>query len=211
MLESVTTNLANIQSRLIGIMKDSNAILIGHHISNDLHALKLAHTRCIDTSVIYHNLQRPSTKPSLKWLASRWLGRTIQAQGQTVADAKTGQAVAVLGHRPEEDARACVGLVKMKVEQGIAFGKMSENKTSIFQRIKAAGMSTAYVGGAAHSYGILATTAVECEEDQVCVQTAIKRITQRLNPCAPRSWITLPRRYKHTISSLDAYIFWLIS
>jgi RNA exonuclease 1 len=172
MLESVTTDLANIQSRLIGMMKSSDAILIGHHICNDLQALKLAHTRCIDTSVIYHNLQRPSAKPSLKWLAQRWLGRTIQAQGQTVADSETGQAVAVLGHRPEEDARACVSLVKMKVEQGIAFGKTCENKTSIFQRIKAAGMSTAYVGGAANSYGTLATTTLDCEEDQVCAQAA---------------------------------------
>jgi len=117
--------------------------------------------------VIYHNLQRPSTKPSLKWLAQRWLGREIQAQGQTVTDGKTGQEVVVLGHRPEEDARACVSLVKLKVEQGIAFGKTNENKASIFQRIKAAGMSTAYVGGAANSYGTLATTAVDCEEDQV--------------------------------------------
>jgi len=167
MLKFVTTDLADIQSRLIGMMKSSNAILIGHHISNDLQALRLAHTRCIDTSVIYHNLQRPSAKPSLKWLAQRWLGREIQAQGQTATDGKTGQEIVVLGHRPEEDARACVSLVKMKVEQGIAFGKTNENKTSIFQRIKAAGMSTAYVGGAANSYGTLATTAVDCGEDQV--------------------------------------------
>lgn len=175
MLESVTTDLASIQSRLIGMMESSDAILIGHHISNDLQALKLAHTRCIDTSVIYHNLQRPSAKPSLKWLTQRWLGRTIQAKGQTIADAKTGHLIEVLGHRPEEDARACVSLVKMKIEQGIAFGRTPENKTSIFQRIKAAGMSTAYVGGAANSYGTLATTALDCEEDEVCQQATNSR------------------------------------
>lgn len=155
---------------------------MGHHISNDLQALRLAHARCIDTSVIYQNLQRPSSKPSLKWLAQRWLGRSIQAQGQTVTstriDETTGkeivESVPIVGHRPEEDARACIGLVKMKVEQGLAFGKVAESKTSIFQRVKNAtgsggAVATAYVGADVHSYGASTTTSVDCEEEKVCI------------------------------------------
>lgn len=162
MLSSVTTTLSEIQKRLIGLMKDSNAILIGHHIANDLSALKLAHARIIDTSVIYHNLQRPSSKASLKWLAQRWLGIAIQAQ-----NAHDEKGVAVVGHRPEEDSRACIGLVKLKVQQGLEFGKVQEAKTSVFQRIKAAGKSTAYVGTLSKQYGALATTSVESAEEEV--------------------------------------------
>lgn len=183
LLSPVTTTLSDIQSRLIEMMKDNNAVLIGHHIANDLQAIRLAHTRCIDTSVTFHNLQRPSSKPSLKWLAQRWLGRAIQAQGQTVTSVRVDEAtgkdvvesVPIVGHRPEEDARACIGLVKMKVEQGMAFGKVAESKMSIFQRVKnaAAGngsaVATAFIGADVGGYGASATTSVDCEEDEVCV------------------------------------------
>ncbi|KAF8291750.1 hypothetical protein DL93DRAFT_2174136 [Clavulina sp. PMI_390] len=164
LLAPVTTTLSQIQSRLLSFMSPSNsdAILIGHHIANDLQAIRLSHARCIDTSVIYHNLQRPSSKPSLKWLSQRWLGRTIQAVGTIVSTTRTttrtvvgddGQEtsvtetetvqVPVVGHRPEEDARACVGLVKIKVEQGLGFGKVSEARTSIFARLRNVGTGAA--------------------------------------------------------------------
>lgn len=180
LLDPVTTTLAEIQQRLLSIMVDSNAILIGHHLSNDLQALRLSHSRIIDTSVIFHNLQRPSSKPSLRWLAQRWLGRVIQAPNQTVAttrvDESTGEEVTetvpVIGHRPEEDARACVGLVKMKLEQGLGFGKVAESKMSIFQRMRNATtggsrVASAYVGADVSGYGTMATSSVGCEEDKV--------------------------------------------
>lgn len=141
-------------------MQDSRAILIGHHISNDLRALKLAHARCIDTSVIFHNLQRPDHKPSLKWLAQHWVGQAIQ-----IKNGKKENGETIVGHSPVEDAKACIALVKKKVEHGLAYGKSSEARAALFQNLKAANMSSSYVGGAAMKYGHGATTAIECNED----------------------------------------------
>ncbi|KAF8307924.1 hypothetical protein DL93DRAFT_2221632 [Clavulina sp. PMI_390] len=206
LLAPVTTTLSQIQSRLLSFMSPSNsdAILIGHHIANDLQALRLSHARCIDTSVIYHNLQRPSSKPSLKWLSQRWLGRTIQAVGTTVSTTRAttrtvtgddGQEttvtetetvqVPVVGHRPEEDARACVGLVKMKVEQGLGFGKVPEARTSIFARLRNVGtgaaaavtnggmkLATAFVGADVGGFAGSATTSVDCDDDKVLENVA---------------------------------------
>ncbi|KAF8301324.1 hypothetical protein DL93DRAFT_2173338 [Clavulina sp. PMI_390] len=206
LLAPVTTTLSQIQSRLLSFMSPSNsdAILIGHHIANDLQALRLSHARCIDTSVIYHNLQRPSSKPSLKWLSQRWLGRTIQAVGTTVSTTRTatrtvvgddGQEttvtetetvqVPVVGHRPEEDARARVGPVKMKVEQGLGFGKVPEARTSIFARLRNVGtgaaaaatnggmkMATAFVGADVGGSAGGATTSVDCDDDKVLENVA---------------------------------------
>ncbi|KAF9520993.1 hypothetical protein BS47DRAFT_1335081 [Hydnum rufescens UP504] len=148
MLGPISTTLRDIQQRLLLLMRDSQAILIGHHISNDLRALRLAHARCIDTSVTFHNLQRPDLKPSLKWLTQHWTGQTIQ-----VTNAKKENGETIVGHSPIEDAKACVALIRKKVERGLAFGKSSEARTMLFQNLKAANMSSAYVGGAAMKYG----------------------------------------------------------
>jgi len=43
-------------------------------------------------------------KPGLKWLTGKWLGREIQGDEG--------------GHDSEEDARACVDLLKLKLANG---------------------------------------------------------------------------------------------
>jgi DNA polymerase III epsilon subunit-like protein len=70
-----------------------------------LRALKLCHPRCIDTALIYHHPRGRPLKPGLAWLTNKWCGREIQTRGEG-------------GHDPEEDARACLELLKKKVANG---------------------------------------------------------------------------------------------
>ncbi|KAG9102486.1 hypothetical protein FRC06_001962 [Ceratobasidium sp. 370] len=119
-LAPITLKLADAQASLLEII-DGNTILLGHSLENDLRALKLAHPRCIDTSVIYRHPRGAPYKPGLKWLAQKWLNREIQVrQG---------------GHDPEEDARACLELLKKKLKEGPDFGVFKQDVESIFERL----------------------------------------------------------------------------
>jgi DNA polymerase III epsilon subunit-like protein len=100
-LESVTTTLADVQAHLRTLITPST-ILLGHSLESDLRALQLSHPRCIDTALIFHHPRGRPLKPGLAWLTRKWLGRTIQDRGPG-------------GHDHEEDARACVDLLKARV------------------------------------------------------------------------------------------------
>jgi len=96
-------------------------ILIGHSLESDLKALKICHPRCIDTALLYHHPRGRPLKPGLAWLTKKWCGREIQARGE--------------GHDPEEDALACVDLLKLKLEYGPGFGEYRVDFESIFERM----------------------------------------------------------------------------
>jgi RNA exonuclease 1 len=64
----------------------------------------MIHGRIVDTAVIYHSSRGPPSKPSLKYLAQRYLNKEIQ-QGTT-------------GHDSIQDANTCMDLVKLKLEKG---------------------------------------------------------------------------------------------
>jgi RNA exonuclease 1 len=138
---------------MIDLMDDSLTILIGHHLVHDMGALKIAHGRFIDTSVVFDHFRGPMMKPALKWLAQRWLGKDIQSKRDRV------------GHCPEEDARTCAQLVRKKLEHGIGFGRAPRDTTSIFETLSERDLTTAYVGSAAPLYGSQATTVVDCNRD----------------------------------------------
>lgn len=115
LLEPITTTLQEVQQHLLtNLIIDSRTILIGHSLSSDLRALKLAHPRCIDTSVCFQHSRGPPSKPGLKWLTQKWLGREIQISGGAIGNGSGGR----VGHCPEEDAIACADLVKKKQELG---------------------------------------------------------------------------------------------
>jgi DNA polymerase III epsilon subunit-like protein len=103
-LDPVTTMLADVQTYLRTLIQPST-ILLGHSLESDLHALQLAHPRCIDTALLFHHSRGRPLKPGLAWLTRKWLGRTIQDRGPG-------------GHNPEEDARACIDLLKAKIKNG---------------------------------------------------------------------------------------------
>ena len=116
-LRDVTTTLEEVQSHILSVLSASpTPILLGHSLESDLKALKICHPLCIDTAVIYHHPRGKPLKPGLAWLTKKWCGREIQNRGEG-------------GHDPEEDARACVDLLRKKVEHGTCM-------RSIFTRIQ---------------------------------------------------------------------------
>ncbi|KAF8259317.1 ribonuclease H-like domain-containing protein [Lactarius quietus] len=120
-LDPVTTTLADVQAHLCTLIKPS-AILLGHSLESDLRALKLSHPHCIDTALIYHHPRGRPLKPGLAWLTRKWLGRIIQDRGPG-------------GHNPEEDARACIDLLKAKIKNGPGYGEFRADYEPILARI----------------------------------------------------------------------------
>ncbi|CAE6453937.1 unnamed protein product [Rhizoctonia solani] len=165
-LASVTHKLPDAQAGLLELI-DKDTIIIGHSLENDLRALKLAHPRCIDTSIIYKHPRGAPYKPGLKWLAQKWLNLDIQM--------KQG------GHDPEEDARACLALLAKKLKEGPDFGVFKQDVESIFERLSKSngrhgkGSTSAVIdhGNPRAWHGAKATSAVSCQTDDQVVTGVI--------------------------------------
>lgn len=121
-LKGVSTSLKDIQNKLLGIVS-SDDILIGHSLDSDLNVLKLKHPRIIDTAISYEHHRGPPLKPSLKWLASTYLGRLIQDGEKTS-----------MGHSSIEDATACMDLIKLKIQEGKYFG-LNINEVPLYEKL----------------------------------------------------------------------------
>ena len=105
-LRDVTTTFEEVQGQVLSILSATpTPILLGHSLESDLRSLKICHPRCIDTAVIFHHPRGRPLKPGLAWLTKKWCAREIQNRGEG-------------GHDPEEDARACVDLLRKKVQNG---------------------------------------------------------------------------------------------
>lgn len=154
-----------------------HTILLGHSLDCDLDSLKIRHPLVIDTSVIYRHHRGPPFKPSLKYLTQKYLGRVIQ-QGEG-------------GHDSEEDARACAGLLKMKLvhgefgtssgrsnSSGPDFGDPNEDSESVFERLTRSNRTTLIAdhGNPRQWYGGAATTAVGCTTDDEVVDAVVKHV-----------------------------------
>lgn len=165
-LENVTTNLKDIQDRLLKEITPKH-ILIGHSLNSDLMALRLTHPFIIDTSMLYPHPRGPPMKSSLKWLAQKYLGREIQKGHGTQ------------GHDSVEDARACLDLVQIKCERGPQWGTSEATVESIFKRLKRTpragslnnasneGKTGAIVdqGAPERNFGSMATYCIGCPSD----------------------------------------------
>lgn len=106
-LANATHTLSSIQKALFDPANPiitPHTIMLGHSLECDLAAIKVRHPLCIDTALLYRNPKGTNYKPSLKWLAQRWLGSAIQT--------------ATSGHDSEEDAMTCVHLLKLKMAHG---------------------------------------------------------------------------------------------
>ncbi|KAG7452034.1 ribonuclease H-like protein [Guyanagaster necrorhizus] len=179
-LAPVTTTLSQVQAHLLRILSppatdpsstsaESSSspfltpILLGHSLESDLRALKLCHPFCIDTAVIFHHPRGRPLKPGLAWLTKKWCGREIQTNGEG-------------GHDPEEDARACIDLLKKKLDNGPTFGEFKTDYESIFERMarskRRAGGPMGSIKGAVIDHGNpsvmhgnKATTSIGCKDD----------------------------------------------
>ena len=106
-LARATASFAAVQAHVLSVLSASpTPVLLGHSLESDLHALRICHPRCIDTALVFHHPRGRPLKPGLAWLTKKWCGREIQNRGEG-------------GHDPEEDARACLDLLKKKVENGM--------------------------------------------------------------------------------------------
>lgn len=121
LLDPITTTLADVQAHLLTLF-NNDTILLGQSLNSDLTAMRLVHPHIIDTSLIYHHTRGPPYKPSLKWLTQKHLCRAIQNGGAQ-------------GHNSVEDARACLDLLKLKLERGMEFGTINASTESIFKRL----------------------------------------------------------------------------
>ncbi|KAF9462298.1 ribonuclease H [Collybia nuda] len=180
-LGPVTTTLAQVQAHILKLLSPPapnpfsapsapapqpppTPILLGHSLESDLKALKICHPLCIDTALMYHHPRGRPLKPGLAWLTKKWCGREIQTAGEG-------------GHDPEEDARACLDLLKKKLAGGPGFGEYKTDFESIFERMS---RSNRRAGGGPGSikcavvdhgnpsvmHGNKASTAVGCTNDE---------------------------------------------
>ncbi|KAJ3488366.1 hypothetical protein NLI96_g2903 [Meripilus lineatus] len=102
---SAVSPLASIRESL-DVFINSNTIIIGHALENDLKTLRMIHHRCVDTAVMFpHKLGAPYRR-ALRDLAKEHLGKTIQRGGGTV------------GHSSVEDSIATLDLVRWRVLNG---------------------------------------------------------------------------------------------
>ena len=174
-LATATTTLAEVQAQLLTIIAPRDgptSILVGHSLESDLKALRICHPLCIDTALVYHHPRGRPLKPGLAWLTKKWCHREIQTQGEG-------------GHDPEEDARACVDLLRLKIQNGPGFGEFKTDYESIFERMARAigrggqGVRTAVVdhGNPSVMHGAKATTAIGCGSDQEVLEGLIQAIS----------------------------------
>lgn len=80
-LANVSLTLADVQRVLLGKIT-AGSIVIGHGLDSDFKALKLIHKHVIDTTYLFPHKQGLPMKRSLKNLASAYLNKIIQNNGQ---------------------------------------------------------------------------------------------------------------------------------
>jgi DNA polymerase III epsilon subunit-like protein len=114
LLEGVTTRVADVQDRLKHLM-DSQTLLVGHSLENDLRAVKCTFTRVIDTALLYPRGKGSGMKHALRHLARLHLKRDIQQGGAA-------------GHCSEEDAKAAIDLVLLRQQHGAPVGKNDDSE-----------------------------------------------------------------------------------
>jgi len=162
-LKNVHTRLGDVQMKLLEIIS-SNDIIIGHSLENDMRVLKIYHDNYIDTSIVYGDERGVRFKPSLRVLVKKHLRREIQ-------NSETG-------HCSNEDARACMELVKLKLENGPRFGIYTKPNESIFEAFSRAEKKSAVVDvpNIARQHCFNFTRGVLCNSDEEVVTGTIKSL-----------------------------------
>uniref|UniRef100_A0A061SHQ1 RNA exonuclease 1 n=1 Tax=Tetraselmis sp. GSL018 TaxID=582737 RepID=A0A061SHQ1_9CHLO len=105
MLKGVTTTLEDVRHKVMEIVHDKT-LLVGHGLENDLRSLRLLHANCIDTVVLYPHPKGLPHRPSLRFLAEKFLKKSIQGER----------------HDSIEDASSAMKLAKLKFKHGPSWG-----------------------------------------------------------------------------------------
>lgn len=101
-MKGVITTIRDVQAKLRSLFTEET-ILIGHSLECDLTAVKIIHSKVVDTAVVFRDDRGPRYKPALKTLAAKYLKKTIQDD--------------VDGHDSGEDAIACMELMQWLVKE----------------------------------------------------------------------------------------------
>ncbi|CAM9724926.1 unnamed protein product [Discosporangium mesarthrocarpum] len=165
MLEGVETSLCQVQAAVLGIV-GSGDTLVGHSLENDLRALRVVHTRCLDTAVLFPH-HKPGKRSSLRFLATMYLRRKIQGSGK--------------GHDSREDAVAALDLAQLKMSKGPNFG-MERCSRSVFETLGRKMVDCALVATQDvcrfHAAGAVST--LPTFSDDGVIQSTIKQIAGRV-------------------------------
>ena len=73
----VKTSLRDVQAQLMYKL-DAKDILIGHSLESDLRAVKMLHSKVVDTSVVFPHKMGPPFKRALRTIAVEQIQRIIQ-------------------------------------------------------------------------------------------------------------------------------------
>ncbi|GMH44804.1 hypothetical protein BSKO_12756 [Bryopsis sp. KO-2023] len=109
-LQNVTTSLKDAQAMFLHHVS-ADTILVGHSLDNDVRAIKVIHSKILDTVVLYPHPRGFPSRSSLKFLAQKYLGKCIQDGC----------------HDSTVDASVALKLVKMKVNQDVLGSPSSPN------------------------------------------------------------------------------------
>ncbi|KAI8912060.1 ribonuclease H-like domain-containing protein [Powellomyces hirtus] len=90
---------------LMATVVGRDTIIVGHGLENDLKAMRLYHTRIIDTAFLFPHPRGLPQRHSLRLLTQKVLGRFIQQGGSA-------------GHDSAQDAVAALDLVRSRVMKG---------------------------------------------------------------------------------------------
>lgn len=103
-MDRTSTNILQVQANILHLC-NSETILIGHSLESDLKALKIIHSKIIDTAILFpHKFGLPH-KRALRTLASEYLNKIIQND--------------LNGHDSAEDAITCMELIIWKVKESM--------------------------------------------------------------------------------------------
>ncbi|GAA5959380.1 hypothetical protein JCM8115_000093 [Rhodotorula mucilaginosa] len=106
-LDKAVLDVGGVQ-RALAQFVDAETIFVGHGLENDLKALRLVHTRVIDTAILFPHPNGGTWRHSLRNLTKDVLRKFIQEGDPTI------------GHSAKDDADAALELVRWKVKQHAA-------------------------------------------------------------------------------------------
>jgi len=128
----------------LSVFADQHTIIIGHSLENDMKALKLLHTKIIDTSIIYNNepnIYYPK-KPGLGFLYQKYFGLNIREKGcshDSIEDAVTSLKLAKLSMNEAVSLINTAPIVPEMLSSFIATGKkvdvISNSKISTYHEL----------------------------------------------------------------------------
>ncbi|KAI9432761.1 hypothetical protein H4582DRAFT_1090902 [Lactarius indigo] len=76
---TVTMTLPDVQTPAL---INSSTILLSRSLASDLHALQLAHPRCIGTAILFHYRRSRPLKPGLVWLTCKWPRPSVRSRAR---------------------------------------------------------------------------------------------------------------------------------